>query len=351
MNYLADELMAASRAVGEAWLDVWGLREQPPALAQTPRDEVALDGRARLYHFIAATPPSGPTGRPPILVVPSLINRWYVLDLRPRASLVEALVGAGFDVWLLDWGGAEPEDRYLEWDAVVARIDRAARRVLRATAASRIALLGYCMGGTLTAIHAALHPQAVAALALLAAPIDFARAGMLRRMVDPAWFDADAIADAGNVAASQMQAGFVALRPTLDAQKAAGLPDLVADRAAREAFLALDAWASDNVAFPAAAYRRYIRDLYQGNQLVTGGHRVAGVAVSLQAITCPVVAITASRDTICPPAAATAMLDLVSSTDKTTIEVPGGHVGAVVGSRASSEMYPRLVEWFRRALA
>jgi len=120
-------------------------------------------------------------------------------------------VGAGFDVWLLDWGVPEAEDRYLDWDAVLRRLGRAVRRVLRES--PTIGVLGYCMGGTLTSIYAAQHPDELAALVTLAAPIDFSHGGMLRRMVDPAWFDADAIADAGNVAPSQMQAGFGALLP------------------------------------------------------------------------------------------------------------------------------------------
>jgi polyhydroxyalkanoate synthase len=91
---------------------------EPPRLTPTPRDELALEGGARLYHF-------APAGRGiPLLLVPSLINRWYVLDLRTGASLVEALVGAGFDVWCLDWGVPEAEDRYLDWEAVLARLVR-----------------------------------------------------------------------------------------------------------------------------------------------------------------------------------------------------------------------------------
>jgi polyhydroxyalkanoate synthase len=336
---MIDELLGSSRAIGEAWLDAFGLRPEVPPLAQTPRDELMLEGGARLYHF------RGRGTGTPVLLVPSLINRWYVLDLRPGASLVEALVGAGLDVWLLDWGVPEAEDRYLEWDAVLRRLDRASRRVLRETGAPRLSILGYCMGGTLVAIHAAQHPEQLARLATLAAPIDFSHGGMLRRMVDPSWFDADAIAEAGNIAPSQMQGGFAALRPTLEASKLASLPDLATDAKARDAVLALDAWASDNIPFPAAAYRRYIGELYQQNQLVAGTHRANGAAVTLSKITCPTLVITASRDTICPPRAATALLDHVGATDTSTLEVPGGHVGAVVGSRASTQMYPAVVRW------
>lgn len=350
------ELYGWPREVAEAWTpvaaDLMGFPwPTTPSLAQTPRDEIYLEGGAKLYHFRGAARAQFPATGKPLLLIPSMINRWYVLDLRPGASLVEALVGAGLDVWCLDWGVPEAEDRYLDWEAVVARLGRAVRRVKRETASDKLGILGYCMGGTLTTIYAAQHASDFAALITLAAPIDFKLGGQLRCMVEPAWFDPDAVADAGNVAPIQMQAGFVALRPTLDLGKIMSMPDLALDARARDAFLALDEWASDNIPFPAEAYRRYIRELYQDNQLVEGTHRVARQGVSLGAIKCPTLVITASRDAICPPLAATALLDHISSTDKDVLQVPGGHVGAVVGSRAAKEMYPALIRWLQPRLA
>jgi polyhydroxyalkanoate synthase len=324
----------------------------PPRLRPTPADVVLRDGTASLLRFCSATIRTGataPTGLP-VVLVPSLINQWYVLDLRPGASLAGALVDAGFDVWCLDWGAPEPEDRYRSWTDVLDRLSRMLRRVRRETGAARTGLLGYCMGGTLCAIHTALYPSEIAALVDLAGPIDFARGGALRRMVDRAWFDADAVADAGNVDPLQMQAGFVALRPTVDAAKWMSMPELAGDPAGREAFLALDAWASDNIAFPGEAYRTYIAELYQDNRLVAGTHRIRGRVADLRAITCPTLAIVADRDAICPPAAAIALTEHVGTTDTAVLRVPGGHVGAVVGSRAAREMYPQLAAWLRPRL-
>jgi polyhydroxyalkanoate synthase len=79
---------------------------------------------------------------------------------------------------------------------------------------------------------------------------------------------------------------------------------------------------------------------------VQGKHTVRGKRVDLSAIRCPTMAIIAERDTICPPPAATALLDLVDTPDTATLAVPGGHVGAVVGSRASRSLYPALADWF-----
>src|SRR5262249_12034757 len=156
---------------------------------------------------------------------------------------------------------AEDEDRFLGWDDVLRRLGRAARTVQRISGASKIAMLGYCMGGTLAAIHSALHP--VAGLINLLGPIDFAQGGLLRALVDAAHFDVGAIADAGNVAPHQMQSGFVAMRPTLDIAKIVGLLDRQDDLDSVAAFAALETWANDNVPFPAEAYRTYIGSLYQ----------------------------------------------------------------------------------------
>ncbi len=343
-----------ARDLTEAWSglagDLSGRADArpPPELATTPRDVVASEGTARLYRFVGDGPRRGGA---PLLLVPSLINRWYVLDLRPGASLVAALVGAGLDVFCLDWGAPEDEDRYLGWDDVLARLGRMVRRTMRSAGSDRLGILGYCMGGTLAAIHTALHPEQVVALANLAGPIDFIRGGALTHMVDRRWFDADAIAQAGNVAPEQMQAGFTALRPMMELSKLVSLPGLAADPAAKASFRALEAWAADNIAFPAAAYRTYIGELYQANRLIAGTHRALGRQVDLGAIRCPALAIVADRDQICPPAAATALLEHVTTTDTTTLRVPGGHVGAVVGNRAARDLYPKVAEWFGSRLA
>jgi len=320
------------------------------SVAPTPRDTLWRDGSASLYRF--RRPASArPAGALPVLVVPSMINRWYVVDLRAGASLVSALLEGGLDVYCLDWGIAQDEDRYLTWEDVLARLGRAVRTVERTAGAPRVGLLGYCMGATLSGIWTALEPSHVAGLVNLAGPFDFAQGGLLRTMVDPQWFDARAIAEAGNVAPPQMQSGFVALRPTSQLAKWVGLFDRAHDEASREAFDALETWASDNIPFPGAAYATYIEELYQKNTLVRGEHHVAGRRVDLGAISCPVLTIAAERDTICPLPAARALNESCGSADKELVVVPGGHVGAVVGSRAPKVLYPAMRSWFAQRLA
>jgi polyhydroxyalkanoate synthase len=323
-------------------------------LAPTPKDTLHRDGSASLYRFRSAafSSESAAEGgaKLPLLLVPSMINRWYVLDLRRGASMADALTRARIDTFCLDWGIPEDEDRYLEWADVLDRLSRAVRAVRRATGAPQVGILGYCMGGTLSGIWSALHPEQVAALVNLAGPFDFAKAGFLGEMVDARYFDAAAIAAAGNMSPQQMQSGFTALRPTMQLSKWVALLDRGLDPAVRESFDALEAWAGDNIPFPGAAYATYIGELYQQNLLVKGQHHVRGRRVDLGAIRCPVLSVVADRDAICPPAAATALNDHCGSSDKEVLTVAGGHVGAVVGGKAPKVLYPALAAWFRKHL-
>jgi polyhydroxyalkanoate synthase len=318
----------------------------PNTLMPTPRSTVLEDGPAKLYRFHPATDVAL-VDAAPVLLVPSMINRWYVLDLRKGASVAEALVNAGLDTWCLDWGAPEDHDRYFTWADALARLDRMMRRVIRETGKPKVTVLGYCMGATLSSVHAAMHPERYAGFINLLGPIDFTRAGMLGHMTDPRWFDAQAIAEAGNVAPHQMQAGFKLLRPTQDVSKMVTLMEKAFDPVFKESYEALEAWANDNVAFPAAAYTTYIEELYQKNHLVQGKHYVGGKRVDLKNIVCPLMTIAADKDTICPPDAAKAINTAVGSNDTKVLAVPGGHVGAVVGSKAAEKLYPALITWMK----
>jgi polyhydroxyalkanoate synthase len=317
-----------------------------PKPGATPRATVWQEGAMRLERIVPNhdVPRAGKT---PVLLVPSLINRWYVLDLYPGGSLVKILRDAGLDVWVLDWGVANDEDRHRGWDDLALSISRAMAVVRRTTGAPQCVLLGYSIAGTLSVIAAAREPERVAGLINLAGPIDFERSGMLQRLTDPRWFDVDAITRAGNVSPAQMLGGFLALRPTnilADVVKVADLHAQGRDEE-RDAVLALQGWAYDNVPFPAKAYADYVKALFQRNELVHGTHVVAGERVELERITAPLLTIVADRDSITPPASALALERFVASEDRSVLVVRGGHVSGVVNPSARERFHPQLCDW------
>ncbi|HTL35998.1 MAG TPA: alpha/beta fold hydrolase [Kofleriaceae bacterium] len=310
----------------------------PPPVGVTPHSVVWTENKWRLLRFA----PAQPRYATPIVMVPSLINRWYVLDLGPQRSLIEWLVAQGHEVFCIDWGTPGDEDRYLTWDDIAGRyVGRAVRIAARYGRTGKAHVLGYCLGGTLAVSYVAAFPEYVASLLALAAPIDFEHAGIMSQWTRTPTFDVRSILEAfGNVPWPLMQMSFNMLKPTLRAAKTVALLDRAWDDEFLEGFLATEHWGHDNVSFPGACYARYIEELYRANRFITGGFTLLGRPAELHQITCPVLALAFADDHIVPLPSASPLVDRVASSDKQLVVQSGGHVGAVVSRKAADRLWP-----------
>ena len=324
-----------------------------PPVGTTPADVVHRENKWRLLRYRPAA--GGPRFATPVLLVPSLINRHYVMDLLPGKSMAEDLVKAGHDVYCLDWGTPGDEDRHLTFDDVCDRyLGRAIRKVASRSPRDKVHVLGYCLGGTLATIHATVHPEHIASLLVLAAPVAFGSGeqGMLEAWTKSSSFKVKDIVDAfGNVPWQLMQSAFTMLRPTLPLSKAVHVVDkaIKADPVNAnkwdefsEGFRALETWGNDNVSFPGACYVRYIEELYQNDALMNGTFTLAGQAVNLEAIAVPTMCIVFEHDNIVPWQNAAILTEKIGSTDKQLLKLPGGHVGAVVSRSAQKSLWPKM---------
>ena len=104
-------------------------------------------------------------------------------------------------------------------------------------------------------------------------------------------------------------------------------------------------WVNDGVSFPSGCYRQWIGEFYQSNKLVRGQLVMNGRKVLLSNIRCPLLNVVASNDVIAPRPTTSAILGLVSSTDKAELVVKGGHVGIVVGKAAATDLWPKVGAW------
>jgi polyhydroxyalkanoate synthase subunit PhaC len=266
----------------------------------------------------------------------------------PGKSFAEYLVGEGHEVYCIDWGTPGDEDRYVTLDDVFdGYLGRAVRKVARRSARGKTHLLGYCMGGIMTAAYTAARPEHIASLATLAAPMRFDDDGLLAKWTRSPTFDVRALVDAsGNVPWQLMQSAFQMLRPTMPLAKAVQLLDRAWDDEFLDGFFALETWGNDNVSFPGACYRRYIEDLYRGDALIKGTFTLSGDPARLEEIACPVLAVTFEHDAIVPWASAKVLVDRVASADKEWLHLRGGHVGAVVSKSAAKGLWPKLSTWW-----
>ena len=155
-------------------------------LAVTPG---AVILRTPVFELIQYRPTTTAVRQIPLLVVPPVINKYYVMDLAPGRSMVEYLVGSGLQVFMISW--RNPDARYAKWDldtygqAILDAMDAAAR----ITGSEQVALAGACSGGIIAAMVAAHlahvgQQDRLAALTLLVTMLDQARAGLASAVVD-----------------------------------------------------------------------------------------------------------------------------------------------------------------------
>jgi polyhydroxyalkanoate synthase len=312
----------------------------------TPKELVWRKNKARLYRYLRTEPA---THRTPIFLVLPLINRAYILDLRPGASFVEFLLARGFDVFLIDWGTPGDEDRALDITTLVTRyLPRAAKVIQRLTATDQITVLGYCIGGVLTTCFAALHPESTRNVVLLTAPIDFSDAGQFGRMTARGNFPVERLTDTFPTVPGQIpDIGSKLLNPLANyvgtyvrLWEKLGDPDFDV-----RGWQAMYRWVNDSVPFAGAAFRQWIVEFYQENRLARDMLEMDGRSVRMANIRCPVLNIAASRDQIAPRATTRVFTERVGSTDASEIVIEGGHVGIVVGRSASQNLWPRVAEW------
>jgi polyhydroxyalkanoate synthase len=315
---------------------------------QTPKEVVWSKNKAQLYHYM----PVGPRRhRVPLLLVYALINRPYVLDLMPGNSFVEFLVGQGFDVYLLDWGVPGDEDKDLRLDDyILDYLPRAVKKVRHTSGVDEITLFGYCMGGTFSAMYAALFPdKQLRNLVLLTAPIDFSpdAVGLYGLWTSPKYFNPDLVVDAfGNVPADFIDTGNRMLKPVTNyVGTYVSLWERLSQDKSLDSWLAMNKWVNDGVPLAGEAFRQWIRDFYQENKLVKGAVTLRGRTVDLSRISCPLLSIAGRNDHICTLPQAEAVMGLVSSQDKEFLVLDAGHVGLLTGSGAKKTLWPKVLEW------
>ncbi len=312
----------------------------------TPHDVVFTRGTLKLLRYRRAEPA---LYAEPVLLCYALVNRPYILDLQPGKSVVQRYLERGFDVYLIDWGVPTVEDAKLTLaDYVCHFLADVVSFITREHRREDLHLLGYCMGGTMSALYAALEPQRVKTLSLLAAPIDFSGSeSLLQVWTNPKYFDVDALIDAhGNCPASFLQTCFLALRPVQNVlEKNLGLLEQLDDERFVSSYFAMERWVNDNIPVAGATFREFVRKLYQDNQLVRGELELGQRRVDLSNIRSPLLLLTADKDHLVPPSSTLAIEDLVSSAERKSLSIDAGHVGLVVSSRAHQTLWHAATRW------
>ena len=309
--------------------------EDPPALWQQGSSRLLDFGRSDNRGY-------------PLLLVPSLVNRSYILDLMPQSSFARWLASAeapgGFRPLLLDWGEpGEAERGFNLTDYITGRLQAALDQVLAETG-QRPLLLGYCMGGLLALALAQQRPEDIAALALLATPWDFHSApgqAALGRSALLAW---GSLLDLlGYLPVDAIQALFALLDPLTAVRKYRHFARMDPASPRAEAFVALEDWLNDGVPLTAPVARECLGGWYAENATQHGRWRVAGRPVRPQEVSVPSLCVIPAQDRIVPPASARALASALPLGE--CQEPAAGHIGMMIGRRAKREVWEPLAKW------
>ncbi len=320
-------------------------RRHPYRRSDGARPVVWHEGTTRLLDY--GSDPAGPV----ILVVPSLINRFYVLDLLPERSFLRHLAGRGLRPLVVDWGAPGSEERSFDLtDYVVGRLE-SAFEVASALAGAPIGVAGYCMGGLFALALALRRPGETACLALLATPWDFhAEREQLTRFFGviadylPLLCD-----DQGALPVEVIQSLFFMLDPFSAERKFTRFATLDPDGDNARAFVALEDWVNDGVPLAALVARDCARCWYSENQPARGLWQIGGQTVDPKELRSPALVVVPGRDRIVPPSSAEALAAALGGA--AVLRPPLGHVGMMSTAGAAVMLWAAIADWLRARLA
>jgi polyhydroxyalkanoate synthase subunit PhaC len=331
-------------------------------VAVTPGKVVLRNDLIELIQYAPATPT---VHKQPIVIVPSPILKYYILDLSPHNSLVRYLVEQGHTVFMLSWRNPDVRDRELGVDHYLRLGIRAALDAAYSIGGGeKLHTVGYCLGGTFLAMLAASMAghgdDRLASLTLLAAEVDFTEAGELSIFIDDSQlaYLEDLTWEQGYLDGRQMAGAFTLLNSN----------DLIWSRVVRQYLMAepqkqtdLTAWNVDTTRLPHRMHTEYLRNLYLNNDLASGRLRYDGRALALADIRAPIFLVGTERDHVAPWKSVY-MLHLYADADITFCLTSGGHnVGIVnppqqegparhfrIATKPADDRYIDPDQWFAR---
>ena len=327
----------------------------PPLTHAVGKDVACTPGkvvfRNHLIELIQYLPTTSKVQPEPVLIVPSCIMKYYILDLSPHNSMVKYLVDQGHTVLIISWRNPDASDRDLKMQDYLSGGVLAAMAAAKAsTGAQRVHTMGYCLGGTFLAIVAAtlgrlsrkpasqwtekekaLVPAGVPELAsvmLLAAQTDFSEPGELGVFIDD-----DQLA---GLRRSMQEKGYLSGKEMGGSFQFLASKDLVWSRNTQRYLLGeedasfdLMSWNADQTRLPARMHTEYLTSLFLNNALAHGQYRFAGATVALMDIRAPMLVVGTTRDHV-SPWKSVYKIHLQTDTHVTFVLAAGGHNAGIV---------------------
>ena len=275
----------------------------------------------------------------PVLFIPPWINKYYVLDLNPKKSMVKWLVDQGHTVFMISW--VNPDERHADetWETYLAAAEAAIDAALAETKQKSLHVASYCIGGTLTGTMLAkmgkTGDKRVASATFFTAQLDFEDAGELQIFVDDHTID---------VIEGEMQKGYMPADRMANAFNMLRANDLIWGYIVSNYMLGKEPfpfdllyWNADSTAMPARVHHFYLEQFYVKNAFAKGHLKIGGEVVKLSDIRTPVYHVATKEDHIAPAASVYRGAKEMTRADVRFVLAGSGHIAGVVNPPAAGK--------------
>jgi polyhydroxyalkanoate synthase len=331
-------------------------------LFRTPSEKICEIEKYSLFHYIRPHNAAAENGNnlnqnnTPVLVIYAFINRHYILDLLPQVSVTRSLLNQGLDIFATDWGTPSVYDKSLTIGHFVNRyLDKSIDFIRKITKSDKVSLLGYCWGGDLALMYAAIHPEKVKNLITIATPGNFDLDDSLLSVWTKAIKENYLLNAFGNLPGTILNAAFIMRNPIEYSHKYFHFFERPRNLEEIAEFFATETWLYDSPPIIGEIYREFSEYCYKQNLLIKGKMRIEkandenDTNINLKNIDMPFLNIVAKRDDLVAPNSSKALNDaLTESHDKDLIEFNSGHVGLMIGKNAQKELWPKVGDWLKK---
>ncbi len=305
------------------------------------RDMALTEGKVihqnEIMQLIQYAPKTEKVHATPLLFIPPWINKYYILDLNEKKSMVKWLVEQGFTVFMISWVNPDERQKDETWDSYIEKGAMEAIDVaLRETGQKSLNVASYCIGGTLAgtmlAYMGATGDKRVKSATLFTAQLDMQDAGELQVFVDD---------ETVKVVDEQMEKGYLPAQSMASAFNMLRSSDLIWSYVVNNYYLGKEPfpfdllyWNADSTSMPARVHRFYLDQFYNKNAFANGELKVLGRNVTLQDIRTPVYHVATKEDHIAPAASVYRGARQMTNAETRFVVAGSGHIAGVVNPPA-----------------
>jgi polyhydroxyalkanoate synthase len=302
------------------------------------------------FQLIQYSPATETVQAVPILFIPPWINKFYILDLNEKKSMVRWLVAQGWTVFVISWVNPDQRQKDETWESYMERgVLLALEKVLEETGEKKAHMVGYCIGGTMLgttlATMAARGDDRAASATFFTTQLDFTDAGELQVFVDEKTL---------KVLDERMQEGYLPAESMATAFNMLRASDLIWGFVIQNYLLGKEPfpfdllyWNADSTCMPARVHHFYLDNFYNANRLAQREMKLAGETLDLSRIDVPVYHVATKEDHIAPPQSVYRGARLVGSKQATFVLAGSGHIAGVVNPPEP----PKYQYWTKKGLA